>query len=354
MNVDSKDIIELLRALIRTESFSGDESRTAEILSSFIGDLGIPFRQIGNNIICHGKKKEKDLPTIVLNSHHDTVKVVDGWTRNPFGAEIDGDQLFGLGSNDAGASLVCLLGAFVSLYETDQEYNLVYIASAEEENSGSGGVSLVLPQLDQAPAVGIIGEPTGMHLAVAEKGLIVVDGVTKGVSGHAARDTGTNAIYLAMEDIQWLNSYTFPKVSEVLGPVKQTVTQIEAGYQHNVVPDKCHYVIDIRVNEHYRNEEIIDFFRKHVHADLKPRSLKWQASGIVREHPLVQQGLRLGRNTFGSPTLSDQVHFSCPTLKIGPGESERSHTADEFIRISEIKEGIQLYTQLLDGLKLQA
>lgn len=350
----TKDAISLLQDLIKTESFSGNEKGTGDLIQSFLEQRNIKTERLHNNIIARNQKYDSHKPTIILNSHHDTVKVNNGWTKEPFGAEIEAGKLFGRGSNDAGGCLVSLIALFVHYYQSDMAFNLMLIASGEEENFGAHGVSSVLDILDFDPILGIIGEPTEMHLAIAEKGLIVIDAHTKGIAGHAARDIGTNALYLATEDIEKIKNHNWLKVSDVLGPVKTTVTQIEAGSQHNVIPDSCHYVIDCRVNEHYTLQEVVDDLNAITHAELKPRSLRWHPSGIDPNHSIVNRGQSIGREIFGSPTLSDQVHFKCPTVKIGPGRSERSHTADEFIYLAEIDEGIKIYIDLLNGLQIDA
>ncbi len=352
MDTLTTEAIDLLRSMIRVQTFSGEEGPTAELISEYLLSKGITTERLHHNVIAKNKNWSAEKSTIILNSHHDTVKINNGWARDPFGAEIDGDYLYGRGSNDAGGPLVSLIATFVHYYEAELPYNLMLIASGEEENFGPNGVSSVLATLDFEPALGIIGEPTEMHLAIAEKGLIVIDATTTGKAGHAARDTGINALYLATEDIQWIKNQNWEKVSPVLGPVKTTVTQIESGSQHNVVPDSCHYVIDCRVNENYTLQEVLDILDQHTHAELQPRSLRWHPSGISADHPIVQRGKAIGRSVFGSPTLSDQVHYSCPTLKIGPGQSERSHTADEYIKLSEIEEGIKIYIELLKGISL--
>ena len=344
------DAVRLLSDLVKTPSFSTHEAGTADIIAEFLKDKGMPYERIGHNIIARNKYYTPAAKHIVLNSHHDTVKVVNGWTHDPHGATVIDSVLYGLGSNDAGASLVSLLGCFCHYYDRQLPYNLVMIASAEEENFGSGGIASVLSRLGHTVDLGIIGEPTGMHLAIAEKGLIVIDAYAKGVAGHAARGRGINALYAAVDDIQALKSYKFDKPSPVMGEVRVTVTQIESGYQHNVIPDKCHFVIDVRNTEQYTNEEVLAQLSSICSSALIPRSMKWRPSGISLDHPIVKRGIALGRKTFGSPTLSDQVHFTCPTIKIGPGESERSHTPDEFIKLDEIREGISLYIRLLEGL----
>ena len=347
-----QEAISLLRSMIQVQTFSGEEGPTADLIINYLQSKSIATERLHNNVIAKNLNWDNHKPTIVLNSHHDTVKINNGWTKDPFGAAIEGDKLYGRGSNDAGAALVSLMATFIYYYQGDLPYNLMLIASGEEENFGPNGVSAVLKNLDFEPALGIIGEPTEMQLAIAEKGLIVIDGTTAGKAGHAARDTGVNALYLATEDINWIKNHEWSNVSPVLGPVKSTVTQIESGSQHNVVPDTCKYVIDCRVNEYYTLQGVLDILDQNTHATLKPRSLRWHPSGIDPDHPIVIKGKQIGRTTFGSPTLSDQVHFICPTVKVGPGQSERSHTADEFIKLSEIEEGIKVYIELLKGLQL--
>ncbi len=347
-----QEAISLLRSMIQVQTFSGEEGPTADLIINYLQSKSIATERLHNNVIAKNLNWDNHKPTIVLNSHHDTVKINNGWTKDPFGAAIEGDKLYGRGSNDAGAALVSLMATFIYYYQGDLPYNLMLIASGEEENFGPNGVSAVLKNLDFEPALGIIGEPTEMQLAIAEKGLIVIDGTTTGKAGHAARDTGVNALYLATEDINWIKNHEWSNVSPVLGPVKSTVTQIESGSQHNVVPDTCKYVIDCRVNEYYTLQGVLDILDQNTHATLKPRSLRWHPSGIDPDHPIVIKGKQIGRTTFGSPTLSDQVHFICPTVKVGPGQSERSHTADEFIKLSEIEEGIKGYIELLKGLQL--
>lgn len=347
-----QEYISLLQSLIRILSLSGQEMETAALIQDFFNKKNIPTERSNNNIIAKNYFFKKDLPTIILNSHHDTVKIGNGWTKDPLGAEIIGGRLYGRGSNDAGGALVSLIATFCHFYDAPLPYNLMIIASGEEENFGSKGVSEVLHSLDFEPTLGIIGEPTQMQLAVAEKGLIVIDGVVKGISGHAARDVGVNALYIANEDISWIKNYSWEKVSEVLGPTKTTVTQINSGSQHNVIPDQCTYVVDCRINEQYTLQEVLSLLQENTKAVLTPRSLKWHPSGINLNHPIVTKGTASGLSYFGSPTLSDQVHFGCPTVKIGPGKSERSHTPDEFIFVDEIKEGINIYIDLLEGLKI--
>ena len=285
-------------------------------------------------------------PTILLNSHHDTVKPGAGWTHPPFGAVLEGDKLIGLGSNDAGASAVSLLAAFLYLQDKPNAFNLICAITAEEEISGANGIRSVLPGLGKID-LGIVGEPTGMNLAIAEKGLLVLDGTAHGKTGHAARNEGKNALYQALDDINWLRQYQFPKVSPLLGPVKITVTQITAGTQHNVVPDRCQFVVDVRTNELYQNQEVIDVIQANVQSEIIPRSTHLNSSRISGNHPLVRKAVTMGKSVYGSPTLSDQAMMPFETLKMGPGESARSHTPNEFILVSEIRAGIRDYIELL-------
>lgn len=348
----SKDSIALLRSLIKEESFSGHEKRTGDIIQSFFESRDIETTRLHNNIIVKSKNWSEGRPIVVLNSHHDTVKIGEGWTKDPFGAVIEGGKLYGRGSNDAGGALVSLMAAFCALQEEKLSYNLMLIASGEEENFGVNGVSSVLKAHNLNPEFAIIGEPTEMHIAIAEKGLIVIDGETKGESGHAARDTGVNALYLATEDIENIKAHSWVRTSDHLGMTTTKVTQISAGSLHNVIPDICSYVIDCRVNEKYTLHEVIEVLDEMTHAELTPRSIRWHPSGISEDHPIIKLGSKLGRNLVGSPTLSDQVHFVCPSIKIGPGRSERSHTSDEYILLSEIEEGIEIYIALLRDLSL--
>jgi acetylornithine deacetylase len=347
----SDDAIELLNQLIQTPSFSREEAGTADILVSFLAQHGIPAQRQGNNVWAVGRHFDAQKPTILLNSHHDTVKPGVAWTYPPFGAVLEGDKLTGLGSNDAGASAVSLLATFRYFYERDTAFNLICAITAEEEISGANGIKSILPELGKID-LGIVGEPTGMHAAIAEKGLLVLDGVARGRTGHAARDEGDNALYKALDDITWLRTYRFPQVSDLLGPVKMTVTQISAGTQHNVVPDECRYVVDIRTNECYTNEEILETVRAHMQAEMTPRSTHLQSSGLALTHPIVRQAVAMGKNTYGSPTLSDQALMRFDTLKMGPGDSARSHAPDEYILLSEIRGGVADYIKLLTDFNL--
>jgi acetylornithine deacetylase len=342
-----QEAIALLKSLIETPSFSGEEDQTALLIGNWFTQNSIAFERENNNVWALNKHFDQFKPTLLLNSHHDTVKPNQGYTKNPFEAIVEDGKLFGLGSNDAGGALVSLIATFTHFYAVENlPYNIVMVASAEEENSGKNGLNSVLkhlPELDCA----IVGEPTLMQLAVAEKGLLVLDVIVKGTASHAAHNNPDNPIYNAMAVIEWFKTYQFEKISDVLGPVKMTVTQISAGKQHNVVPAECHLVIDIRVNDCYNNTEILETVRAKVNAEVTPRSMQLNASSIPVSHRLVQAGIALGRTTYGSPTLSDQSVLSCKSLKLGPGETLRSHSADEFIYVNEIEEGIQLYIKTL-------
>lgn len=342
--------INLLEQLIAIPSFSREEDKTAVVLQGFFQSYDIPAERKGNNVWARNKHFRPELPTVLLNSHHDTVKPNSAYTRDPFAAEIIDGKLYGLGSNDAGGPLVCMILAFLHFYEQKNlNFNLVVAATAEEEVSGSGGIESIwsfLPPISFA----IVGEPTGCHMAVAEKGLMVLDCVAHGRAGHAAREEGINAIYEAIKDIDWLRTYRFPKVSETLGEVKMTTTVIQAGKQHNVVPAECSYTVDVRVTDQYTLEEVLETIRRHVKAAVTPRSLRMRPSGIAADHPLVLAAKKLNIPLYGSPTTSDQALIPVPSVKIGPGDSARSHTADEFIYVSEIVKGIDTYIALLNGL----
>lgn len=353
----TQEAIVLLKSLIETPSFSSEEDQTALLIENWFTQNSIPFERENNNVWAFNKHFDKAKPTLLLNSHHDTVKPNQGYTNDPFEAIVKDGKLFGLGSNDAGGCLVSLLATFVHFYCNENlPYNIVMVASAEEESSGKNGLNSVLKHLPELECA-IVGEPTLMQLAVAEKGLLVLDVIVKGTASHAAHNNPNNPIYNAIPIIEWFNSYQFEKISEVLGPVKMTVTQISAGKQHNVVPAECHLVVDIRVNDCYNNQEILDTIspptpeggvkNKTREVIVTPRSMHLNASSIPIAHRLVQAGIALGRTTYGSPTLSDQSVLSCQSLKLGPGETLRSHSADEFIFINEIEEGIQLYIKIL-------
>lgn len=347
----TEEAVGLLKTLIATPSVSRDEGAAADALCGFLSQRGITHERVGNNIICSDRHWRTDRPTLLLNAHIDTVKPAPGWEHDPYTPILEGGRLYGLGSNDCGGGLVSLLQVFRILQEREQHYNLVYAVSAEEEVSGTGGFTMMMPHLPKID-VAIVGEPTAMQPAVAEKGLMVVDVTVSGVAGHAARDEGVNAIYKAMEQIEWLRSYRFAEVSPTLGPTKMSVTIINAGTLHNCIPDRCTYTIDIRTNDLHGNQQVLDFLRRHLDAEVKARSTRLNSSHIDENAPLVQRCRALGLVPFGSPTLSDQALMPWPSLKIGPGNSARSHSADEYIEISEIAQAIELYTDILDGLKI--
>jgi len=346
----TEEAVGLLKKLIQTPSFSREEDKTASLLADFFKGKGLDVHRNRNNVWVE-KINHPDYPYILLNSHHDTVKPAKNWETDPFTPLEEQDKIIGLGSNDAGGSLVALIATFLLLKNTDQPFNLMMAATAEEEISGKNGIAHVLPQLP-APALAVVGEPTGCQMAIAEKGLMVLDCEAKGKAGHAAREEGINSIYLAMQDIDWFKNYRFSKKSELLGEVKMSVTQIEAGSQHNVVPESCRFVVDVRSTECYSNEEIHRIIQQYVSSKVIPRSYRLNSSGIPLDHPVVQRGITLGLEYFGSPTLSDQALMPFKSLKIGPGESARSHTAGEFIEVSEIAKGIETYYRLVSGLKL--
>ncbi|MBQ9655641.1 MAG: M20 family metallo-hydrolase [Prevotella sp.] len=340
------DAVELLKRLISIPSVSRQEGDAADAFVQQVTAWGLPARRIGNNILIQ-EALDPRKPTLLLNAHIDTVKPVSTWTRDPFSPTVEGDTLYGLGSNDCGGGLVSLLAAYRALRGTSTAYNLVYLASCEEEVSGAGGFSLALPELPEID-VAIVGEPTGMQPAVAEKGLMVIDGVAHGKSGHAARDEGVNAIYEALDDLVWLRDYRFRKESALLGPTKMSVTVLNSGTQHNVVPDECRFVIDVRTNEFYKNEYLFHFLQQHMkRCELTARSFRLSSSSIAADHPLVQRCVQMGMTPFGSPTLSDQALMPFPSLKLGPGQSARSHSADEFILLSEISQAVQTYVRLI-------
>ena len=345
----TSEAITLLSSLVSIPSVSREEEQVADFLQNYMERSGIMTGRSGNNIWCVSPMFDTKKPTILLNSHIDTVKPVNGWRKQPFTAKMEDGKLYGLGSNDAGASVVSLFEVYRYLSATEQAYNLIFLASCEEEVSGKNGIESVLPQLPPI-ALGVVGEPTEMHPAIAEKGLMVLDVTAHGKAGHAARDEGENAIYKALDDIQWFRNYRFPKESSFLGPVKMSVTQVNAGTQHNVVPDICTFVVDIRSNECYSNEELFQEICSHIQSEAKARSFRLNSSHIDAEHPFVKRAVELGRTPFGSPTLSDQALMRFPSVKIGPGKSSRSHTADEYIRVSEIEEAIGMYIKILDGL----
>jgi acetylornithine deacetylase/succinyl-diaminopimelate desuccinylase-like protein len=338
----------LLEQLIAIPSFSKEEEKTAAVLEGFFKQHSIPCERKGNNVFARNKHFSAQLPTILLNSHHDTVRPNPGYTRDPFSPTIENEKLYGLGSNDAGGPLVSLMVTFLYFYpQQNLKYNIVMAATAEEEISGTGGIESIwehLPNIDFA----IVGEPTLSKLAVAEKGLMVLDCIAKGKAGHAAREEGVNAIYVAMKDIEWFRNFSFQKVSATLGAVKMTVTIINAGKQHNVVPSECLYTVDVRVTDMYSLEEVLETIKKNVSSSVTPRSLRMRSSGIPQNHQLVAAAKKLNIEMYGSPTTSDQALIPVPSVKMGPGDSARSHTADEFIYVSELVKGIDTYIALLN------
>lgn len=339
--------IELLSQLIATPSFSKEEDQTADIIEKHLQQKGIKTQRELNNIWAFNKHFDVDKPTVLLNSHHDTVRPNSDYTKDPFTPELLDGKLYGLGSNDAGGCLVSLIATFCFFYEqTDLKYNLCLATTAEEEISGQDGLERILPRLGSLDFA-IVGEPTQMQLAIAERGLMVLDCRTHGKSGHAAREEGDNAIYKAMSDIKWFNSYQFEKTSDIFGSIKMSVTMIQAGTQHNVVPSVCDFVVDVRVTEVYTNEELLELICQSVTSEVKVRSIRLKPSSIDPGHPIVLAGMYLGKTTYGSPTTSDQALLDIPSLKLGPGDSARSHTADEFIYISEIENGIADYIKML-------
>lgn len=342
-----QEALQLLSELIRTPSISREENLTADLIQEYLQEREVTTYRKGNNVWAQNQYFDESKPTVLLNSHHDTVKPNKGYSKDPFEPEVTSDRLYGLGSNDAGGALVSLLMTFLYFNSHQNlKYNLLFVASAEEEISGAGGIRSILSELGEI-AFGIVGEPTEMNMAIFEKGLMVLDCVALGQSGHAARDIGDNAIYKAIEDIQWFKNFQFPKSSETLGPIKMSVTMVESGSQHNVIPDTCNFVVDVRTTDAYTNEETLAIIRQHVRSEVKERSTLLQPSRIDRDHEIVQAADALGMELFGSPTMSDQALIPFPTVKIGPGISERSHTADEYIELEELKSGILGYLALL-------
>lgn len=341
------DCLDLLQKLIVIPSLSKEEALTAAVINTFLKDHGVITHRKENNIWAFNKYYDASKPTILLNSHHDTVKPNPGYTRDPFSADLEEGKLFGLGSNDAGGCLVSLIACFLHFHEHENlNYNLCLAATAEEEISGKNGLELIVPELGPLEFA-IVGEPTLMDLAIAERGLMVLDCVSHGKAGHAAREEGENAIYKAIKDIEWFRTYEFAKKSSLFGQIKMSVTVIDAGSQHNVVPAICKFTVDVRVTDTYKNEEVLRIIRQNVNCDIHPRSTRLKSSSISIDHPIVVAGIDLGRKTYGSPTTSDQALLDIPSLKMGPGDSARSHMADEFIYVNEIKEGIDLYIKLI-------
>jgi acetylornithine deacetylase len=330
---------------------SGSEDKTAELIGHFLQEQGIAHQRKHNNIYAYHPRNREGRPLVLLNSHHDTVAPVPGWQHNPHSATEEDGRLYGLGSNDAGASACALLAVFAELAREDLPYNLAIAITAEEEKPAGKGIECLLDEFKDT-ALGIVGEPTGMQMAVAEKGLIVLDCYAHGKSGHAARDEGENAIYNALRDIEWFRDYEFPKVSSHLGKVKMSVTQIDAGKQHNVVPGTCHFVVDVRVTDRYSLQEVFDIIDRNTSCEVKYRAIRCHPSGIAMDHPVVKAALGMGLSYYGSPTSSDQALMPFNTVKIGPGQSARSHTADEYIELRELKEGIDIYYKLLKKLVL--
>ncbi|WP_313188680.1 M20 family metallo-hydrolase [Sphingobacterium siyangense] len=343
-----EDALDLLKQLIGLSSLSKEEEFTADLIDRFFQERDIKTHRKGNNVWVYNAYYDITKPTILLNSHHDTVKPNTGYTRDPLAATVEEDKLFGLGSNDAGGCLVSLIATFLYFYQqTELKYNFCLVASAEEEISGKNGVESVLDDIGPIDFA-IVGEPTLLDLAIAEKGLMVLDCTALGTAGHAARNEGDNAIYKAIKDIEWFQNYTFERTSSTLGPIKMSVTVIHAGSQHNVVPATCNFVVDVRTTDAYSNEETLDIIKAHVKSEVTARSTRLKSSSIPETHPIVKAGIVLGRKVYGSPTMSDQALIPVPSLKLGPGDSARSHMADEFIYIDEIRAGIDLYIAMLE------
>lgn len=352
MNNYTNDAVALLKDLIAIPSVSRSEEKAADKLGEYLNKWGLPYGREGNNLWVGCQDWDDSRKTLLLNAHIDTVRPVNTWSRDPFSPTLEGDRLYGLGSNDCGGGLVSTLQAYRILLNKPRSYNILWVASAEEEVSGENGLRLVIPKLPTID-VAIVGEPTGMQPATAERGLMVIDGYAHGVSGHAAREEGVNAIYEALDDLLWLRDYRFRKSSELLGATKLTVTVVESGTQHNVIPDTLHFVIDVRTNEFYQNEYVFEFLKKKMKkCELRARSFRLHSSSIATDHPLVRRCLERGMKPFGSPTLSDQALMPWPSLKLGPGDSARSHAADEYIAIGEIDDAINTYVSLLEGIVL--
>ena len=345
------DAVTLLRKLIATPSVSRNEKDAADVMQQYMESVGLSPKREGNNLWVMSDGWDDNKPTLLLNAHIDTVKPAASYTRDPFEPSLEGDTLYGLGSNDCGGGLTTLLQVFRWLTLRPQPYNLIYLASAEEEISGKDGFSRALPLLPKID-VAVVGEPTGMQPAIAEKGLMVLDVIAHGKSGHAARNEGVNAIYEALDDMVWIRDYKFQKVSPLLGPTKMTLTVVNAGTQHNVIPDLCTMLVDIRTNEYYINEDVYEFIKQHLKSEVHAHSFPLHSSHIDPEHPLIKKCVALGMKPYGSPTLSDQALMPWPSFKLGPGESARSHSANEFIKISEMRHAFATYQQLLDGIEI--
>ena len=342
-----KEAIALLQDLISTPSLSKNEDATAQLIYDWLDRKKLNPKRLNNNIYCKTGSNDTKAKVILLNSHHDTVKPGEGWKTDPFAPTLEGDRLTGLGSNDAGGAAVSLISTFAYLSTLELPYRLILAITAEEEISGTNGVRSLLPVFGNID-LGIVGEPTEMLPAIAERGLIVLDCIARGETAHAAYDKGENALYKAIDDIRFFQNHPFTKESQLLGKTKMTVTQIESGTQHNVIPDQCHFVVDVRTNELYNNLEIIEEVKRHIKSEITPRSYHLNSSRIDQDHPIVKRWIEMGRIPFGSPTLSDQSVMNFPTIKIGPGKSTRSHTPNEFIYLSEIKEAIILYIRTLE------
>lgn len=344
----SREALELLKQLIAIPSFSREEDKTAELIAAFLTSKHVEVLRKHNNVWCFNKHFDPALPLVLLNSHHDTVKPVAGYSLDPFDPQVREGRLYGLGSNDAGGALVSLLMTFLHFHEQEgMRFNLAFAATAEEEISGINGISSIIGGLGKIE-LAIVGEPTKMDMAIAEKGLMVLDCVTRGTAGHAAHNTGDNAIYKTMNDLHWFRNYQFDKCSALLGPVRMTVTQIRAGSQHNVVPALCEYTVDVRTTDAMTNEEVLEIISSHVDAEVTPRSLRLKPSFISADHAFVMAGKSNGCETYGSPTISDQALLDCPSVKMGPGDSTRSHSSDEYIEVSEITAGISTYIKTLN------
>lgn len=349
--MDEKEAIELLKHIISIPSFSGEEGAVADVIAGVLQKYRFDVHRQGNNVWSRSRGFDVTKPTLLLDAHLDTVRPNGAWDTDPFTPTVVDGKLHGLGSNDTGGSIVSMLAAFIALNQKPRAYNLVYLGSAEEENTGKGGIQSIFRELGKIDFA-LVGEPTGMRPAIAEKGLMVLDCYARGVSGHAAREEGVNAIYEALKDIEWFHSYRFERVSELLGAVKMSVTGIEAGTAHNVVPATCSFMVDVRVNELYTNLQILDTIRRHVKCEVSPRSISLNSSSVAAEHPVVKRCRELGLQPYGSPTTSNQAVIPCNSLKIGPGDSARSHTANEYIRLDEIEQGITTFIHILDGIEI--